>query len=160
MHSEEKKMAMNNGFELDWDSTIEQDEQQYQVLEEGDYDFMVDHVEKTYVGDNSEKYAGAKMATVYFNIAVPGQEAVSVRENFILHSNFAWKIGALLVSTGIKKKGEPISGGYWSRLPGMRGRCHIVQNASKRNPDQKFNNIQSFYEPDDKKDSGTGKWAI
>ena len=26
-----------NGYELDWDSTIENDEQQYTLLDEGDY---------------------------------------------------------------------------------------------------------------------------
>lgn len=152
-------MSVNSGYELDWDSSIEQDEQQYAVLDEGDYDFVVDRVEKTYVSDSSEKYAGAKMATVYFNVQTNGN-AVQVRENFILHSNFAWKIGSLLVSVGLKKKGEPISGGYWNKLPGTRGRCRIVQNSSRRNPDQKFNNIQSFYEPSDKKDSGANKWVL
>lgn len=149
-----------NGYELDWDSTIENDEQQYTLLDEGDYSFVVDHIDRTYVGSESEKYAGAKMATVYMNIQVAGQEPVQVRENFILHSNFAWKIGSLLVCVGLKKKGEPISGNYWNRLPGTRGRCKIVQNASKRNPEQKFNNIATFYPPDGKGDSGAGKWAI
>ena len=152
--------SMNNGYSLDWDSTIEADEQQYQVIPEGDYDFVVDHIDKTYVGDTSEKYAGEKMATVYVNIQVPGQGDISLRENFILHSNFAWKIGALLVCTGLKKKGEPITGNYWSKLPGCRGRCKVIQNASKKNPDQKFNNIRTFYAPDDRKDSGANKWAL
>ena len=150
----------NNGYELDWDSSIEQDEQQYTLVPEGDYDFVVDHIERTYVGNESEKYAGAKMATVYMNVQVPGQEAVSIRENFILHSNFAWKIGSLLVSVGLKRKGEAISGNYWSKLPGTRGRCKVEQNASKKNPDQKYNNISAFYAPNDKKDGGGNKWAI
>jgi len=151
----------SNGYELDWDSTIENDEQQAFVLvPEGDYNFTVDHIDRTYVGNESEKYAGAKMATVYMNIQVPGQDDVQIRENFILHSNFAWKIGSLLVSVGLKKKGEPISGNYWSRLPGTRGRCKVVQNASKKNPDQKFNNIATFYPPDGNGDSGANKWAI
>ncbi len=145
-----------NGYELDWDSTIDQDEQQpFKVLDEGDYDFTVDHIDKTIVGDNSEKYKGAKMATVYFNIHLRGEEDVSVRENFILHSNFAWKIGALLVSTGLKKKGEAITGSYWNKLPGMNGRCHITQTK-----DKKYNNIQTFYAPADKADSGANKWAL
>ena len=148
----------NTGYELDWDSTIDQDEQQYVVIPEGDYDFVVDHIDRTFVGDNSEKYRGAKMATVYMNIQVPGQDAVTLRENFILHSNFAWKIGSLLVSTGLKKKGEPIQGNYWSKLPGTRGRCQIVQN--KGNNGNTYNNIKVFYAPEDRKDSGGNKWAI
>lgn len=151
-------MSTNNGYELDWDSTIENDEQAaFTLLPEGDYAFTVDHIERGFVGNDSEKYAGAKMATVYLNMAVPGQDDVQLRENFILHSNFAWKIGSLLVSVGIKKKGEPISGNYWTRLPGTRGRCKVIQNASKQNPDRKFNNIQTFYAPDDQ--SATPKWA-
>lgn len=150
----------NTGYELDWDSTIEKDEQQYTLIPEGDYNFVVDHFDRTYVGENSEKYRGAKMAAVYLNIQMPDQEDVQLCENFILHSNFAWKIGALLVSVGLKKKGEPISGNYWAKLPGTHGRCKIVQNASKKNPDQKYNNIQTFYEPADKADSGANKWAV
>lgn len=153
-------MANNTGYELDWDSTIEKDEQVFSLIPEGDYSFTVDSVERTYVGNESEKYAGAKMATVHLNIQVPDQEDVQIRENFILHSNFAWKIGSLLVCVGLKKKGEAISGNYWSKLPGTRGRCKIIQNASKRNPDQKFNNIATFYAPDSNADSGTNKWAV
>ena len=76
----------NMGYELDWDSTIDKDEQQYTVIPEGDYNFTVDHVDRTYVGKESEKYANAKMATVYFNIQADGED-VQIRENFILHSN-------------------------------------------------------------------------
>lgn len=152
---------MNNGFELDWDSTIEQDEQQsFVLLPEGDYSFTVDSVARTYVGNESEKYAGAKMAQVFLNIEVPGQESVQIRENFILHSNFAWKIGSLLLCVGLKKKGESISGNYWSRLPGTRGRCRLVQNDSKKKPGQKFNNVDVFYAPDDRRDGGGNKWTV
>ena len=149
---------LNNGYELDWDSTIENDEQaEFTLLPEGDYAFIVDRVERGYVGNDSQKYSGAKMATVYMNMAVPGQEDVQLRENFILHSNFAWKIGALLVCVGLKKKGEPISGNYWNRLPGTRGRCKVIQNADKKNPDRKYNNIQTFYAPDEA--SAANKWT-
>lgn len=150
----------NNGFELDWDSTIDQDEQQYVVIPEGDYDFIVDSVEKSFVGDNSEKYRGMKMAIVHLNIQVPDMGEVPMRENFILHSNFAWKIGSLLVSTGLKKKGESIQGSYWNKLPGARGRCKVGQTASKNNPERKFNSVQTFYEAKDNRDSGGNKWAI
>lgn len=151
-------MAQNNGYELDWDSTISADEQQYVVLPEGDYNFMVDHIDRSYVGESSERYAGAKMAVVYLNIEVPGQDSVQLKENFILHSNFAWKIGSLLVSTGLKKKGEDIGGNYWQKLPGTRGRCRVTQTAGKKNPDQKFNNVAKFYEP--AVDTGAKKWVV
>ena len=154
-------MVQNMGYELDWDSTIDQDEQApFTLLPEGDYSFVVDHIDRGYVGSESEKYAGNKMATVYLNVEAPDGDEASVRENFILHSNFLWKIGALLVSTGVKKKGEAISGNYWAKLPGMRGRCKIVQTPSKRNPDQKFNNVDKFYAPDDTADSGNNKWVL
>lgn len=150
----------NNGYELDWDSTIDQDEQQYVTIPEGDYDYIVDHIDRTNVSGADSKYSGAKMATVFFNVQVPGQESVQIRENFILHSNFAWKIGALLVSAGLKKHGEPISGNYWGQLPGCRGRCKVIQTTSNKNPDRKYNNISNFYAPGDKKDGGTNQWAI
>ena len=146
-----------NGYELDWDSTIEKDENEFHLIPAGDYDFVVDHIDRTFVGDNSD-YKGAKMATVFMNVQVPGQDEVSIRENFILHSNFAWKIGSLLVSTGLKKKGEPITGNYWSKLPGTRGRCQIVQNKAKNG--NTYNNVKTFYAPNDQKDSGGNKWAI
>ena len=96
-----------NGYELDWDSEIDSDEQQYTVLNEGDYSFIVDSIDRTTVGESSEKYKGMKMVTVFLNIIVPGQEEVQIKENFILHSNFTWKIGSFLVSIGLKEKGKP-----------------------------------------------------
>lgn len=150
----------NEGFELDWDSTIDQDAKEFVTLPEGDYDFIIDRFERTTVGENSEKYHGMKMAEVYFNIQAPGADPVQVKENFILHSNFAWKIGALLVCVGLKEKGKEVQGNYWQKLPGLRGRCHLVQTTSNKNPENKFNNIKTFYAPDSKKDSGGNKWAL
>ena len=147
---------MTTGYELDWDSTIESDEQQFTILEEGDYSFIVDHIERGIVGESSEKYAGMKMATVFFNVILPEHEPVIIKENLILHSNFAWKIGSLLVAVGLKKKGEPISGGYWNKLPGLRGSCHIVQNKGKN--DKIYNNIEKFIEPSESKEAN--KWAF
>lgn len=145
-----------NGYELDWDSEIDSDEQQYTTLEEGDYNFIVDHCERSNVGDNSEKYAGMKMMMVYLNIIVPGQEEVQIKENFILHSNFTWKIGSLLVSTGIKEKGKPAQGNYWNKLPGSRGRCHVVQNKGKNG--NIYNNVKAFLEPT--AESSANKWQV
>lgn len=146
----------DKGFELDWDSTIDADEQQYTVLDEGDYSFVVDSIDRTTVGESSEKYKGMKMVTVYLNIIVPGQEEVQIKENFILHSNFTWKIGSFLVSIGLKEKGKPTQGNYWSKVPGTRGRCHIVQNKGKNGGI--FNNVKSFLEP--AAESSANKWAI
>lgn len=145
-----------NGYELDWDSEIDSDEQQHIILDEGDYAFIVDHTEKGNVGDTSENYAGMKQMTVFLNIIVPGQEEVQIRENFILHSNFTWKIGSLLVSTGLKEKGKPAQGGYWNKLPGTRGRCRIVQNKGKNG--KIYNNVQTFLEPT--AESSANKWQV
>ena len=151
---------MSTGYSLDWDSTIDKDERQpFEAIPEGDYDFTVDHFERDAVKNAESKYLGEKMAVVYLNIAVPGEEDVQLKENFILHSNFAWKIGSLLVSTGLKKRGEPITGGYWNKLPGCRGRCHVIQTKGKKEGSV-FNNVETFYAPDDSNDSGANKWAL
>lgn len=153
-------MAINSGYEMDWDSTIENDEQpEFTVLEEGDYNFTIEKIERGIVGENSEKYAGMKMATVYFDVPVAGTgESVQIRENFILHSNFAWKIGAMLVSVGLKKKGEAISGNYWNKLPGSSGRFHVVKTQSNKDKTKFFNNIKTFHEPSAV--TGGDKWAL
>lgn len=146
----------DKGFELDWDSTIDADEKQYRVLDEGDYSFTVDSIDRTTVKESSEKYKGMKMVAVTLNIIVPGQEEVQITENFILHSNFTWKIGSFLVSIGLKEKGKPVQGNYWTKVPGTRGRCHIVQNKGKNGGI--FNNVKSFLEP--AAESSANKWAI
>ena len=123
----------SNGYELDWDSTIEKDEQQFTLVDEGDYSFIVDHIDRTYVGNESEKYAGAKMATVYLNLQLPEQDEVQLRENFILHSNFAWKIGSLLVSVGASCRGCA-DAAKWSRTRAreIRNRNSIMSPLSIR----------------------------
>ena len=144
----------NTGYELDWDSTIEADEQVFSKIPAGDYNFTIDHIERSFVGESSEKYAGMKMAIVFFNIAVPDQEPVQLKENFILHTNFAWKIGSLLVSVGLKEKGKPAEGNYWGKLPGTKGRCEITLDKDKKS-DREYNHIKQFYEH-----SEQNKWAI
>ena len=99
------------------------------------------------------------MAVVYLNIQVPGQEDIQLKENFILHTNFQWKIGSLLVSVGLKKKGEPITGNYWNRLPGTRGRCEVTLDKDSKS-NREYNHIKQFFEPSSKADNGQNKWAI
>ena len=147
-----------SGYELDWDSPIEADEQQFQIVPEGDYDFIVDHVDRGFVSDNSKDYAGVKQATVYMNIQVPGQEPVSIKENFISHSNFAWKVGSFLLCVGLKKKGESVPQNYLFKSPGMRGRCHVITAKGKNG--REYNNVREFYAPSDTRDTGSNQWAI
>lgn len=128
--------------EIGWDGEIEKDGG-FTELPEGDYDFSIDHYERSRE-NATDKDPACNAAIVHFNILCADGSAVSVRDTFKLLKKYEWKLSALFRSVGLKKEGEKIRLD-WDALPGLTGRCHIKPTAGKKNPDMKFNNISKLY---------------
>lgn len=139
-------MAEERAF--DWNDTIEKDSS-FVELPEGDYDFTIDHWERSR-HDGSEKIPPCHKAIVYFNIKAPNGDIATIRENYILHTKMEWKLSELFCSVGLKKKGEKLQM-KWDALPGLTGRAHVTLDPDNNDPSKKYNHIEKMYPKEPKK---------
>ena len=119
------------GNVLDLNDSINQ-ESQFVDVPEGEYDARVDHVDSSLYQKDTQ-FNGNPMRSVYFNLTLPDGSEAQLRDDFILNSDFEWKLSQLFLSTGQKKKGEPLPnlGRALNELPGMTCRVKIVKNKGK-----------------------------
>ena len=148
-------MAENqNNFneELDWDDSIS-NQSSFIEIPDGEYDFMVDHYERSSVGGNG-KYAGQSMAVVYCNILIDGEP--QLRTNLILNRRFSWKLAQFFISIGLMKdEKELMQKMRWNEVGGARGRLKIENKPNYNDQSKTHPEIVEFLKPA----VGAGKWG-
>ncbi|MBO7726910.1 MAG: hypothetical protein J6S50_00505 [Oscillospiraceae bacterium] len=119
------------GDVLDLNSSINQ-ESQYVDVPEGEYDARIDHVESG-VCQWANEYNGNPNRMVYVNLAMPDGSEAQLRDEFVLNSDFEWKLSQLFLGTGQKKKGEPLPnlGRALNDLPGLTCRVRVKKTKGK-----------------------------
>lgn len=144
----------NMGQELGWDDEVE-NTSSFPDIEDGEYDFIVDHFERSTVGGSS-KYSGQKMAVIYCNIH--GSEEVQLKTNIIMNTNFQWKLSQFLISIGQMKNEEGAKARpNWNTVGGSRGRCKIEHKPNYNDPSKKHPEITEFLPPaENEKKWGSG----
>lgn len=133
---------MDNNYVFDWDDEIS-NEDAFVLLPEGDYGFSAENFERG-TFDGSDKMPACKKAIVTF--AIEGEnDKISLTENFLLCAKMEWKLSALFLSVGMKKRGEPLHMD-WKGLVGRKGRCHVIIEPYKG---KDYNKITKFYAYDE-----------
>lgn len=130
------------GKEFGWDDEIQKDNE-FVTLEEGDYDFVIDHYERAR-HNGSEKIPPCNKAVVFFKVMGPNGQETTIQEGYILHAKMEWKLSELFCGVGLKKKGEKFKMN-WGALPGLKGRAQISLDVDTKNPDRKYNHIRKIY---------------
>lgn len=138
--------------ELGWEDTIQDDGKEFVLLPEGDYDFTIDHFERAR-SKGSDKLPPCNMALVFFTIHNPHGEDATVRESFLLHTKMEWKLSELFCGIGLKKKGEELRMN-WNMVPGAKGRCKVIVEPDRNDPNKKYNHIKEIYPYEPKSFSG------
>ena len=131
------------GNVLNMDDTIQQ-ESQFVDVPEGEYDGRIDHVESG-VCQWDGQYNGNPTREVYVNLRMPDGSDAQIRDTFVLNSDFEWKLSQLFLSTGQKKKGEPLPnlGKALNDLPGMSVRVKVAKTKGKgSNADKEYTNLR------------------
>jgi len=133
------------GYELDWDSEIENDAPDYPILPEGDYNFEVISFERGRHG-GSEKLPPCAKATLSIKVSGPEGETY-VRHNLFLHSSVEWRLCEFFTAIGQRKHGEKVHMN-WNAVPGSKGRCKLkIRKYTNKNGDEStINEIKKFYE--------------
>lgn len=112
------------GHELKWDDIIEDDGRGPNIiLPEGDYPFEV--IDYTKTRSKGGKVPPCAMANVQLEIDGGELGSTVVYENFLLHSDYEWKLSQFFVSIGMKRKGERLKMN-WDGARHKKGRAHLI----------------------------------
>lgn len=137
---------MNNDFEreLGWDDEIQQ-ESEFTLLSEGDYDFEVTSFERGR-SSGSDKIPPSNMAILTLKVT-DGRNSTTITERLVLHTKLEWKLSQFFIAIGQKKHGEPLKMN-WNRVVGAKGRCKvkIETYTNKYGEEKQSNKIDKYYD--------------
>ena len=131
----------NNNAVMDWNDVIEDDGQEFVLLEEGDYNFKVTNFERGHF-PGSAKLPACNKATLTLE--------VDTREHdLLLCRNLEWRISSFFRCIGQKKHGERLVMD-WNKVVGSQGRARFkVRNYTNRDGEQRqTNDLDRFYDYD------------
>lgn len=135
---------------LDWNSQITQDDQQFELLQDGEYDFVVESMERgRFAG--SEKMSACPQAKLTLRVVNPetGND-VRILETLNLHKKMEWRLSQFFVCIGQKKKGEPLAPN-WNTVPGSTGKARVVVNEYTKDGQTRKNNKVDTFLPKEQK---------
>ena len=140
---------MANNVGMDWNDTIENDGQEYIILPEGDYNFVVSTFERGRFPGSAKMQACNKAS---LTLQVETEDGIaSVRTDLILNRMLEWKISAFFRCIGRKKHGERLVMD-WTNLIGAKGRAHFKPRLyqDKDGNEKQANDVERFYDYDEK----------
>lgn len=139
-------MALNEGYELSWDSEIENDSPDYALVPDGDYDFTVTKMERGRYNGGAKLPACARAALTLEVEGVDGCKTQMIHSLF-LHSSVEGLLCAFFSSIGARAKGERIAMN-WNIVVGATGRCQVGRRTykNKNGDDATINEVKKFYD--------------
>lgn len=134
---------------MDWDDSIENDGQEFIILDEGDYNFTVTDFERGRF-PGSAKIPACNKATLTLNVKTDSGTAF-IKTGLILYRSLEWRISSFFRSIGQKKHGERLVMN-WNRVVGSIGRAHFKPRTYIGNDGQerKANDVAYFIDYDEK----------
>ncbi len=142
---------------LDWNDAIENDGQEYVILEEGDYNFVVTDFERGRF-PGGQKIPACNKASLTLHVKTDEGLAV-IHTDLLLYRSMEWKLSAFFRCIGQKKHGERLVMD-WNRVIGSSGRARFkprVYTDSNGN-ERRANDLDRFYDWDERffTESGSG----
>lgn len=138
---------------MDWNDSIENDGQEFVLLPEGDYNFVVTNFERGRF-PGGPKIPACNKASITAQITTD-QGVSIVKFDLLLYRSVEWRISAFFRCIGQKKSGEKVTMN-WNAVIGSKGRAHIKQRKYTNNygEEKTVNDMDRFidYNPDFFKD--------
>lgn len=137
----------NMGREYDWNDTIENDSE-FVLLPEGDYNFLVKGFERAR-HQGSEKLPPCNKAVVSIEVSDAKGHRATIQHNLFLHSSCEGMLCEFFTGIGARKHGEKLRMD-WNRVVGSRGRCKVTireWTSNKTGEKMQGNQIRRFYDP-------------
>ena len=115
-------MENNQNMLMDWNDSIETDGQEFVLLPEGDYNFLVTGFERGRFPGGA-KVPACNKATITVQVATPEGIAV-VKFDLLLYRSLEWRISSFFRCIGQKKHGEKLTMD-WNKVINSVGRAHF-----------------------------------
>lgn len=134
---------------MGWDDTLENDGQEYFLLEEGDYNFTVTNFERGRF-PGSAKIPACNKASLTVAVHTPDGTA-TCKFDLILFRSLEWRLSAFFRCIGQKKQGERLVMD-WNKVVGSKGRARfkLREYQNKDGETRYANDIDKFYDYDPK----------
>ena len=117
-------MENNQNMFLDWNDSIETDGNEFVLLPEGDYNFLVTGFERgRFPGGPKVPACNQAMITVQVTTA---EGIATVKFDLLLYRSLEWRISSFFRCIGQKKHGEKLTMD-WNKVVGSIGRAHFKQ---------------------------------
>ena len=142
-------MDNNVNQNLNWDDEISVDGEEYILLPEGDYNFLVTNFERgTFPG--GPKIPACNKASITVQVFTENG-AANVKFDLLLHRSVEWKLSAFFRCIGQKKQGEKLVMN-WGTVLGSNGRAHFKprQYTNQNGEVKEINDLDRFIDYDEK----------
>ncbi len=137
---------MANDREYSWDDTIVNDEPEFVLLPDGEYEYEVKSFERQRYQGSAKENGLPPCNMAILNLEIKNDKGLcSVRERLYLHSRCEGLLSAFFVSIGQKKKGEKLAMD-WNKVVGAKGRCKL---GHREYNGEKYNQVTRFLPPDE-----------
>lgn len=138
-------MSYNNdlGTAIGWDDELTAEEASFELLEPGDYPFVVEAVAR-------KQFDGsAKMAPCFIEELSLRIQNVTVEHALFLNTKFLPRISEFFVAIGQAQYGQKFRPN-WMGLVGARGMCKVGYRTwtGRDGTERKSNRVLAFYPPD------------
>ena len=132
------------GREMGWEDTIQQDSE-FQLLPEGDYNFQVMKFERAR-HNGSPKLPPCNKAILTIKLW-NGDKSTTIEHNLFLHSKCEGLLCEFFTAIGQRKRGEALVP-RWGEVIGATGTCKVIVSTWEgRDGDKReSNDIKRFYE--------------
>jgi len=137
----------NNSMLMDWNDALENDGQEFVVLDEGDYNFVVTDFERGRF-PGSAKLPACNKAAITVQVDSPNGTA-TVKFDLILYRSLEWRLSSFFRCIGQKKHGERLVMN-WNKVVGSKGRAHFKPRTytDKNCEERKANDVDRFFDYD------------
>lgn len=129
------------GKALDWNDPVKK-EQDYILLPEGDYDFVIESFERGFF-DGSDKAPACPKAELKLKVETP--EGICImNESLLLYDRMQWKLAEFFLSIGFEPDADNIVHPNWNLVPRATGRATVEIKPGLKDPTKKYNHVKKF----------------
>ena len=128
--------------EMAWDAQISNDDPEFEVLPDGEYDFEVKSLQRAR-HNGSEKLRPCPMAKLGIRVKGNGEIDAYLTHRFFLDYKCEGMICAFFRCVGGRLHGETMTMD-WNKVVGLKGRCKLGHHTYKN---KEYNEIKAFIDP-------------